>query len=174
MSHNACVMPILLVLLGWAAQPATAATGLLARWNLDEGAGALVKDTSGKACNCEVHGAKWASGPTGPVLDFDGTSAYVAVLDPLVGNLSGSFTIAFWMEPYAWADQYSTGIVSKKLDDAHVGCVVYADGTVPTKITLRITGTQGGHGMLTSASDVDENLWQHWAVTYEAASQTLS
>ena len=43
----------------------------------------------------------------------------------------------------------------------------------PTKITLRVSGTAGGHAMLTSASDVDEGVWQHWAVTYDPPSGTF-
>jgi hypothetical protein len=109
-----------------------------------------------------------------PAIDFNGTTAYLEARDPHKADISGAFTISFWMKPAAWSDQYSAGVVSKRRNDASLGYVIYADGFFPTKINLRIGGTAGGYAMLTSASDVDEDVWQHWAVTYDPAAKTLT
>ena len=145
-----------------------------ARWKLDEGAGTVARDSSGNGCDLDLHGAKWATSEAGPAIDFNGTTAYLEARDPHKADISGAFTISFWMNPAAWSDQYSAGVVSKRRSDASLGYVIYADGFFPTKINLRIAGTAGGYAMLTSASDVDEDVWQHWVVTYDPAAKTLT
>jgi hypothetical protein len=147
--------------------------GLVARWRFDEGAGAIARDSTGNGADCGTRGAKWAKGPAGGAVELNGKTDYLEARDPRKANITGAFTISFWINPAAWQDQYSTGVLSKKRSDATPGYVIYADGNMPTKITLRIAGTAGGHAMLTSASDVDEDIWQHWAVTYDPNTQTL-
>lgn len=148
--------------------------GLVARWRFDEGAGTIARDSSGSGCDCDLHGAKWAAAKVPPAVDLNGTTAYLEARDPHKANISGAFTISFWMNPAVWADQYSAGVLSKKGTDAARGYVIYGDGYVPTKINLRIAGTAGAYPMLTSASVVDEGVWQHWAVTYDPGAQTLT
>jgi len=178
--------PLVFVAIAFLAGPAARASGLqsvsfppiekglVARWRFDEGAGATARDSAGSGCDCDIRGAKWARGITGQAIELDGKSDYLEARDPRKANISGAFTISFWMNPAAWSDQYSAGVLSKKRSDAVPGYVIYADGNVPTKITLRIAGTAGGHATLTSASDVDEDVWQHWAVTYDPGAQILN
>ena len=154
--------------------PAAGSAGLIARWRFDEGAGVTARDSSNGGCDCDLKGAQWAKGQARPAVELRGKGDYLEARDPAKADITGAFTISFWMNPAAWQDQYSTGVVSKKRSDAVPGYVIYGDGTTPTKITLRIAGTAGGHAMLTSASDVDEDVWQQWAVTYDPGTQVLS
>ncbi|MCX6359814.1 MAG: glycosyl hydrolase family 28-related protein [Armatimonadetes bacterium] len=143
------------------------------RWLFREGSGSVVREASG-GCGLTMAGGKWVRGVAGPAVELNGRTDHLEALDAAAANTSGAFTIAFWMNPASWSDQYSAGVVSKKRSDATPGYVIYGDGTAPTKITLRIAGTAGGHAMLTSASDVDEDVWQHWAVTYDPAARAVT
>ena len=82
-------------------------------------------------------------------------------------------TISFWICPFGWSERYCPGIVSKKKADADRGYVIYGDGNLPGKINIRVTGDEGMVGMA-SASDVDDEVWQCWAVTFDPASKTLT
>ena len=143
------------------------------RWLFREGSGSVVREASG-GCGLTMAGGKWVRGVAGPAAELNGRTDYLEALDAAAANISGAFTIAFWINPASWSDQYSAGVVSKKRSDATPGYVIYGDGAVPTKITLRIAGTAGGHAMLTSASDVDEDVWQHWAVTCDPAARAVT
>ncbi len=167
MPRLAIVLLLALAVTGAGAQPAP-----VAQWRMDEGSGTVVRDSSGHGVDCGVSRVSWVRGER--AMEFKGRGGYLEAKDAAAGNLRGAFTIAFWIKPDTWADQYSAGIVSKKRDDASRGYVIYGDGFAPTKITLRAAGTEGGHPMLTSASDVDEGIWQHWAVTYDAAARTAT
>jgi hypothetical protein len=167
---------LLAALLSIAALPATARTGtnadsgLIAHWRMDEAAGSVARDSSGHGADCDLKGARWR----GHAVDFRGRGDWLEARSSSAGDIRGAFTIAFRIRPEAWADQYSAGIVSKKRSDADRGYVIYADGTRPAKITLRIAGADGSQPLLSSASSVDEGAWQHWAVTYDAAAGTVA
>ncbi|MHB1000073.1 MAG: LamG domain-containing protein [Armatimonadota bacterium] len=147
--------------------------GLIAHWPLNEGKGSIARDISGNGADCDLKNTKWSDGPFGKAVDFNGINSYLEARDAGKGNITGAFTISFWMKPQAWKDQYSGGIISKRKSDAVHGYVIYSDGNFPTKICLRISGPSGGEGMLISASDVDEEIWQHWAVTYNPQTKSF-
>jgi hypothetical protein len=130
----------------------------------------VAHDASGQGADCTLKGARWDAHS----VDLRGNGDWLEARSPQAANIRGAFTIAFWIRPEAWTDQYSAGIVSKKRSDADPGYVIYGDGTIPDRITLRIGGTAGSQAMLASAAAVDEGVWQHWAVTYDALEQTIA
>jgi len=149
-------------------------TGLIGHWTLDAENDKLVKDHSASHADCVIKGitpTPQVTGGFGRAVMFYGKDGYLTSPDSAKLNLSGAFTISFWLNPSEWSDDPSSGIVSKKGSDRERGYVIYNDGQKPSKINLRIVGTAGGHD-LTSASDVDEDVWQHWAVTYDPGAKT--
>lgn len=156
------------------AVPPTIGKGLIAHWAFDEGAGTVARDTSGNGADCDLINTSWATDQQRKTADFNGINSYIEARDPHKGDISGAFTISFWMKPQSWADQYSGGIISKRRNDAAPGYVIYADGNFPKKINLRISGTSPGAAMLKSESNVDEGLWQQWVVTYDPQSRVVT
>jgi|GEM_PF-911078 len=158
-------------LLGVAAIGFAAASGLAADadltgyWKLDDGAGAVARDSSPSGADAVIRGAQWSEAPGGRRLEFYGGER-AETTDPTQLNLAGAFTISFWLKPHDWPTPASQGIVSKKRSDRERGYVVYNNGETPTKISLRAAGTRSGRDV-TSVADVDSGVWQHWAVTYD-------
>ena len=142
-------------------------TGLIGYWKLDEENGKLVKDSSISQADCVIKGVTpppQVAGRFGRALMFYGKDdGYLTSLASAKLNISGAFTISFWLSPSSgWADQYCS-IVSKK--SSKRGYVVCKHVNGQSKIDLGVVGTDGEYD-LTSASDVDHDVWQHWAVTY--------
>ena len=75
---------------------ATSPEGLVGYWKLDEGSGAIAKDSSGHARDGEVRNAEWATGPFGTALHFNGENACVVI--PKIPELNGSdqLTVEAW------------------------------------------------------------------------------
>ena len=175
MSFMILISCFYLAMAGTASQDSSlAGKDLIAHWSFDEGKGGIARDKSSNGIDCSFKNEEWADGKLGKAASFNGVNGYLEAQDPNKANLSGVFTISFWMKPQSWADQYSGGIVSKRKSDSTYGYVIYADGTFPTKINLRILGTSGGGAMFTSASDVDVDVWQFWVVTYDPQTQTVA
>src|ERR1017187_4358084 len=101
-----CLLPTALSALPQA-QPKE--TGLIVCWSLGSG--------SGKGPACEEHNVEWAKGRLGRALALNGRNSCLQARDSMAGNIRGAFTISFWIDPAAWSDQYSAGIVSKKASD---------------------------------------------------------
>jgi hypothetical protein len=153
------------------ADNAPASEGLAGHWKLDEGDGTVASDHSASACHAaapDVVTLDWVVGKPLHSLSFNGEDEYLETAHPDMLNLTGAFSIEFWIRPKAWAEHPSCGIVSKKRSDRDRGYVIYNNGGTPSKITLRVSGTRGATDLV-SQSDVDAEQWQHWAITYDPA-----
>ena len=110
-------------------------------------------------------------------LNFDGNTS-VSVTSATSVNLTGSFTIAFWINPSSWNDSASRGIISKYDSDTSKGFIIYDDGSnscggaCGPLMNLRIHGQDGVAEYIYSTSAVDVGTWQYWAVVYDADAQT--
>ena len=105
----------------------------------------------------------------------------VNVLDSSTINATGSFSVAFWMKPQAWADGTSQGIISKFDPDSGLGFIIYDDGSSNCKngdcsslLNLRIAGSKKEYDYLPTQSQVEVGSWHHYAVVYDADAQTLT
>jgi len=144
-------------------------SGLIGFWKLDQVIDRGIQDSSGSGADCVLSGGVSLArnaGKFGPALEFYGRDGCLEARNSAKLNLTAACTISFWMKPSEWLDKYSPGIVSKKKSDKDRGFVIYKEGTRPAKITLRASGRDGAVGISSEAS-VDEDVWQHWAVTYE-------
>jgi hypothetical protein len=83
-----------------AAQPAMAATGLVAAYGFDEGTGTTVTDASGNGNTGTITSATWAAtGKFGKALQFNGTNALVTVPKAASLQLSSGMTPETWVNP---------------------------------------------------------------------------
>jgi hypothetical protein len=142
--------------------------GPVGYWKLDEGAGTVARDSSPSTADAALRGAQWTAEAGGKRLEFYGGGELAETADPSKLNLTGAFSLGFWMKPREWPTPPSQGIISKKRSDRDPGYVVYNNGDTPTRISVRVAGTKGGRD-LTSTSAVQSGVWQHWAVTYDPA-----
>ncbi|MEA3402762.1 MAG: LamG-like jellyroll fold domain-containing protein [Armatimonadota bacterium] len=71
--------------------------GLVGWWRFDDPGGFVAEDASGQANDADIWGAKWAQGPFGTALWFDGESSYLSV--PQLPGLDGSeeLTVTAWV-----------------------------------------------------------------------------
>lgn len=74
--------------------------GLIAQYDFDEGAGAVLHDRSGNGFDGALHGGgAWKAGARGSSLEFNGIDAYVQLPSDSAFNAK-SFTVAAWIQPY--------------------------------------------------------------------------
>ena len=71
--------------------------GLVAEWHFDEGAGSVLKDSSGNGNDGVIYEATWVEGKYGKALSFDGVDDYIVVPNNI--DLSGDYTIGAWINP---------------------------------------------------------------------------
>ncbi|MBW8888701.1 MAG: hypothetical protein JF616_13170 [Fibrobacteres bacterium] len=82
-----------------ASDPIASENGLVARYDFDDGDGAVLHDRSGHGFDGAIQGgAKWAAGIKGSALEFNGIDAYVQ-LPADSAFLLASFTVAAWIQP---------------------------------------------------------------------------
>jgi chitodextrinase len=76
------------------------ASGLVAAYAFDEGAGSVVADASGNGHTGTISGATWiAAGRYNRGLDFNGTNALVTIGDAAKLDLTTGMTLAAWVYP---------------------------------------------------------------------------
>src|SRR6476661_10277588 len=75
------------------------ATGLVAAYGFDEGAGAAVSDASGTGNNGTASNTTWSAGKFGSALSFNGTNSWVTVADSASLRLTTGMTLEAWVNP---------------------------------------------------------------------------
>jgi len=163
---------------------------LMAYWKFDETSGSSLADASGNSNTGTTTASPTPSTdvpatsfPDNRSLILNGSTQYASAPSSSTTNFTGSFTISFWMNPAAWNNASSAGIVSKKYDNpsAQAGYVIYDDGSTTgcgggscqPYLNMRMKGTANNYDYLYSASAVTTGSWQHWAAVYDASGQTF-
>jgi hypothetical protein len=156
-----------------AAPPAMAANAPVGVWNLDEGSGTRVADSSGNGNNGVLSGgASWVSGVFGSALSFDGTGQ-VKVSDNLVLEPNATVTVSAWVNSAT-----SPGLFRYVIAKGAYGCMAASYGLY--------SGPNGGlefyvsksRGSVYAASpDAGQGIWDgkwHLAVgTYDGSTIRL-
>ena len=155
------------------------ATHLLAHWRFDEGKGDTLADATGNGHTGTRNGASWTAGRVGSTLLFDGTTNHVVVRgSDALRDLTGNFSIAFWVYPKATheidaeSDQGGTGTGGQRYviypvysggvdspDHAGVGISVGTNGVSVYEHTENYLPP-----LLVQAQDLQN--WTHVAVVY--------
>ena len=186
------------------AVPLTSATGLIARWGLDEGIGTTITDSTGNGnTGTLLNGGAWGTGtpfvstplPAGNYgVHLKGTSTagdYVSFGESSGGGLSSpTFTVETWFMRDGAGVTTSTGtggltavvpLVTKGRNDG-------TDGTnLDLNYFLGLSGnvlaadfeegaagtTPGLNHPITGATQIQNNVWYHGAVTYDGVTLQL-
>ena len=141
--------------------------GLVAHYTFDEGAGAVVGDSSGSGNNGTVMGSpQWIAGKVGGAMQFSGVDDYVDCGNDDSLKIQDAVTVACWIKVAAfsvtWETIVSMGDDSYRLargpgdgDSAHFGC----------------NGPTGGN--ISGNSIITTDTWRHVVGVYDGAHSIL-
>jgi len=133
-----------------------APVSLIGAWGFNEGAGAVLGDSSGNGRTGAITGATWTTGRYGQALNFDGND--LVTLSDL--DLTGPFTVMAWMQTRSLHSDDCASLVMKARDYGFEIC----DGRLYASVGSGTAWTARPSVALTSA---DLNVWKHVALTYD-------
>jgi len=164
---------IALVLAASAAEVSAAEPGLLALYTFEEGAGAVLKDHSGKGHDGSVHNAQWVKSIRGRGLAFKSTGSYVDCGVELGGKLTADMTILAWVRLAAapYPDGTTNWTVVDCEDYTKSGFIVRIDGQA-TKLYYRASSA-GRTPESYSRASIPNGVYHHLAVTRQGNRVTL-
>ncbi len=138
-------------------------SGLIGRWQFEEGAGAIASDASPSGNHGSIVSATYATGRIGTwALSFTGSSQYVSA----AGNNNTSFTTSVWFKTsgpsLSWTGlvEYSTATGLRRgllLDPAGRPAITYGSG----------------YYRVSTGGRVDDGAWHHLAATYDGVTAVL-
>ncbi len=135
--------------------------GLVGNWQMEEGGGASLLDSSGAQNNAAVTGSPgWIPGHAGLALSLNGTTDYAVAPDRATLNPS-KLTLAFWVNPSRVATQY----VLKKAGAYELSLSIQG---IPF---FRLNGDNTYR--LNAATSQTTGAWMHLAATYDGAVMRL-
>jgi len=151
-----------------AAQPAMAATGLVAAYGFDEGTGTTVTDASGNGNTGTTSNATWAAtGKFGKALQFNGTSARVNVPNAASLQLSTGMTLEAWVNPSAvssaWRDVIYKGNDNYYLEATSTNASRPDAGMI----------AGGSYADAVGTSALAANTWSYLTETYDGSTLRL-
>lgn len=135
--------------------------GLVGYWSLDDNAGTVATDFSGRGnSGTLVSSPTWVAGKRGRALSFNGTSDYV-VANPISGmpDIGGLMTISLWVK--------YPSVASRRI----AFTLAQNDGASPNAVDIELTSAdptkigavQSGAGTIVSATAPSVNVWHHIA-----------
>ena len=179
-------------------QEVTSATGLVARWGLNEGTGTTVDDSVGATDSVTFAGTPtWSNGypfnptavtPSDYALDFTGTNSYVDVGNPAALNLS-EFTLEAWIRKGAGGSTTNTGnggvlaypIISKGRAEVETPAAdinyfmgIDAAGHLVADFEEAADGaTPGLNHPVVGLITIPNDEWHHVATTYDGTTMAV-
>jgi hypothetical protein len=141
---------------------------LLAHWNLDEGKGDTVADSSGNGRHGALrNGPRWVAGPQGAALSF-GPKSYVE-MDSRLPEMALPLTVALWVNPAK--SQVQNADILGNHGDAFVGLVLQQDGDNTNSYSFGYG--DGTRWLGTGPVQLAANTWQHVAVVCDGRNAVL-
>jgi len=139
--------------------------GLVGWWQLDDGSGNVVADSSSNSLNGTLAGnPTWADGKLGGALAFDGDGDYVTLGNDARFNIANQITVAAWIKVNAF-DKDWQAIVTKG-DSSWRLQRNQNKGTLEFACTgLVVSGTRWGNTLGTV--EVNDGLWHHVVGTFD-------
>lgn len=141
-----------------------------ALWTLNETAGTVAADTSGKGRDGELRdypdpNAAWVSGQVGGALTFDGAVNRVVVSNTASMALGSDATFSFWIRPESYgALDASPGNYTRNfgriLNKGANFDIYVIDDPGSVRATIMANGVNA------QQNSVALNTWQHWVVLY--------
>lgn len=146
--------------------------GLVGYWAMNDATSTVATDFSGNGNNGTLTNmaapatatSGWGSGKLGGGLNFDGTDDYTAVPDSDSLDLTGDFTISFWLKLRSGATHSLYDGILAKMPGAPGWAVLYATGN---KLRLWINNA----GLVQTSSALVNDKWHHITFT-KSSTQT--
>jgi hypothetical protein len=165
---------LMLLVLGGNAEWASADSGMVGLWHLDDGVGVIAADSSGQENDGTLTGGvTWVPGRFGTALGFDGVASSVRVPDSPSLEPAAAVTVSAWVR-----HQGSPGTYRYIVAKGATGCIAasYAIYTGPGGGVAFYVST--GHGLsVTLSPSQDGRIWDgnwHYLVgTFDGASVRL-
>jgi hypothetical protein len=145
------------------------ATGLVAAYNFDAGAGTALADRSGTGNNGTIANGTWsAAGHAGGALSFNGTSTWVTVPDANSLDLTTGMTLEAWVNPNQLGTAWRTVLFKEQPGEFVYSLYANQDTTRPVgQIYL------GGEKNATGTAALPLNAWTHLSVTFDGSNLRL-
>jgi endoglucanase len=134
-----------------------------AGWNLDEGAGTLVRDQNDNRNNGTAKKTAWVAGRGSSfsnVISFDEPGSGIAVNSAGI-QLRNRFTVAAWVQ--ASPSRGKARVILAKGKKGSAGSFSFALEEGTGNVLFK---AQGLSGDLNSGFQVDDNIWHHVMITY--------
>jgi N,N-dimethylformamidase beta subunit-like, C-terminal/Concanavalin A-like lectin/glucanases superfamily/Bacterial Ig domain len=145
------------------------ATGLVAAYGFNEGAGSTVTDSSGNGLTGTTANTSWsASGKYGNALSFNGINSWVTVNDTAALDLTTGLTLEAWVNPIAIVNWRTVMLKEAGTQEVYA---LYANDDMPRpEAAVRIGGA---YKLALGSSPVAINAWTHLASTYDGSNLRL-
>jgi hypothetical protein len=140
--------------------------GLVAWLQFDEGAGAVVGDSSGNNNNGTVQGAIWVSGKTGTALSFNGVDSFVNI--PTSSGFNFGTTVDFTISCWLKTDQSG---VNQYFLVKDYGLPGYWDFFISSANVLRFASSDG-QPSLSGTINVADGSWHFVSVACDRNGQS--
>jgi Concanavalin A-like lectin/glucanases superfamily len=168
------VITAALFALAIASPSAGATTDLAGQWHLDEGAGTIVRDSSGHGNDGTIlGGTQWTQGRFGSALSFDGRTAWLRISDNLALEPPSTVSVSAWVKSQAPPGDYRY-IAAK----GATGCIAASYGlyTGPNAgLEFYVSSSRGT--TYTRSPDAGPGIWDgNWHMvigTYDGSSARL-
>ena len=148
--------------------PLFAIKGLVASWQLDEGSGDVVKDTSGNEHHGEIKGPKWTTGKIGKGLLFAGKDNNELVEIPDADDLDGmsAMTVTVWAKITGTGTSVYPRFVTKGHEDSWTFLI---DVNVGKFLRFIVNRPAGKFDVTDNSTQLDPffNEFHHYAVTWD-------
>ena len=162
-SSLVCLFAFILAICLGSAPARAQATGLVASYSFEEGAGTIASDASGNNNTGTLSNATWTtSGKYGKSLSFNGTNGIVNVPDSASLRLTTAMTVEAWVYPTAAGNVWRTVVMKEVPGELAYALYTNEDVNVPAAY-VRVGSTSRRVG---GASMVPLNTWTHLAATY--------
>jgi hypothetical protein len=163
---NTAQVIVSLSVLNAVAPPPPVSSGLVAAYNFDEGAGALLFDTSGNGNVGSIVDATWAAGRSGTALSFTSKSL-VTVADSASLDLTAGMTLEAWVRPATTNNAVRPVIVKEWTNSFGYGLFSSGGSTSAGRPMGMVRTTMDRRAI--GSSPVPTNTWTHLAVTYDGS-----
>ena len=149
-----------------AAYAPTSASGLVAAYNFNAGAGTTLADASGRGNNGTISGATWTTGIFGGALAFNGTSSWVTIANSSALNLTSGMTLEAWVKPTSLSSDWTTLLMKEGGNAPSYGIYATDDAANPP---AGFVSTSGMYRSAQGTSSLPVNQWSFLAATYDGS-----
>jgi len=143
-----------------------AGDGLVALWEMEEGQGTVLTDSTGAGnSGLLLNGTSWVGGQEGTGLRFDGVNDWVNIPDSSDLRFSGSFTVAFWIRKDSESSDWVRWVGKGGSSARNYGVFGWPGGS--GRVLFQFQTEAGGISSLSSQAALRLGRWYHVACVWD-------